>query len=370
MRIVVVEINNIIEFPPVVTLIRTLSRQGHEVILISRGINLLPAEVLKSKIEFHELGVDDQKKGILGIAEKLQLIRLTKKTVEECMVGADVLWTTSANTLKALRGHVNKYKNVMQLMELVDELFLYHGHFRLSIKKIAQKSWKIVVPEINRAFIEQSWWGLDTLPYVLPNKPFDLNCGELSADALAAIELMKKDKRKKIIYLGGIWPDRDLSGFAETIKNMSDYALYIVGKAYGIGEKHLKILVNKYDAIYLGEYKAPQHLAFLNYARIGLLPYKASKSFDVSPLNALYCAPNKIYEYSGFGIPMIGSYVPGLIMPFEKYNIGYCCDSDNLEMIEYAIQQIDANYEVMSNNCKRFYDATDTDHIVSDILAI
>ena len=40
MRIVVVEINNIIEFPPVVTLIRTLSRQGHEVILISRVSDL------------------------------------------------------------------------------------------------------------------------------------------------------------------------------------------------------------------------------------------------------------------------------------------------------------------------------------------
>ena len=368
MRITVVEVNSIIDYPPVVTLVRLLVSQGHEVNLISRDIGELVDKYELRNVNCIELKFCDDSEGVLRVINKIELAIYAKIYVKRMMRHSDILWTTSANTIKVLGRNVIKYNNILQLMELVENLYLFHGLIRIPIKDIAKKSWKTVVPEINRAFIEQAWWDLKELPYVLPNKPFDLDYGELSSEARVAIEKMENDARKKIIYLGGIWPDRDLEVFAKAIRYMSDFALYIVGKPYGTGKKHLDELINKYDVVYLGGFSAPQHLAFLKCARIGLLPYKPSKNHDVSVLNALYCAPNKIYEYAGYGIPMIGSYVPGLIVPFEQYNIGYCYKDDEQEKLETIIRRIDDNYESMSKNCKSFYDDIDLGNIVRDIL--
>ena len=89
-----------------------------------------------------------------------------------------------------------------------------------------------------------------------------------------------------------------------------------------------------------------------------------------SELNALYCAPNKIFEYAGYGIPMIGSYVPGLLMPFERYRIGYCCEHEDVAAVLHNIELIENSYDEMSQNCKMFYNATNNEATVKQILEI
>lgn len=54
----------------------------------------------------------------------------------------------------------------------------------------------------------------------MPNKPYYLKSGEVQEDMLPVIEEMKREKRKKIIYLGVISADRDLQSFAEAVERV------------------------------------------------------------------------------------------------------------------------------------------------------
>lgn len=368
MIITIVEVNPINEYPPVISLLRILLKQGHKINLISRNINLLPKEFLNNNVNYYEIEYTRKASRFARLKERAHAIVDIKNQTDRFMEKSDILWTTSANTIKVLGRQVLKYKNVLQLMELVDRLSYVNGFVEVPLGEIARKSWKVVVPEMNRAFIEKTWWDLKRMPYVLPNKPFDLNSGTITDDIKSKIEIMKGDCNKKIVYLGGIWADRDLRIFAKAIQNSDRYSFYVIGNPYGAGKNHLKELINNYHVQYLGGFTPPQHLAFLQYADIGLLPYKPVKAKDISDLNALYCAPNKIYEYAGFGIPMIGSFVPGLIIPFEKYNIGCCCEHETIEEVLECIEHIESNYEVMSNNCRKFFDLTDNEGTVQRIL--
>ena len=109
----------------------------------------------------------------------------------------------------------------------------------------------------------------------------------------------------------------------------------------------------------------------MEYADIALLPYHPGAVEGVkgfSAFNALYCAPNKIYEYAGKNIPMIGTDVPGLRLPFEKYNIGVCCRDLKPETIVEMVRYVDAHHEEMKKNLQLFYDSTDIDEIVDRIV--
>lgn len=371
----IVEVNRVIDYPPVLNLVENLLANGNKVKLISYGNEKLPSIILSHPyfknipLTLEEKG--DSGKNILGHAMlRKKLVSETKTLVDREMKDSDILWTTSSNTVRILTKNILKYKNVMQLMELMQYGYWYKKLIKYPIDEYARKSWKVVVPEENRAYIQQAWWNLPKTPYVLPNKPYYLEPGILTKEVLLSLEKIKKEKRKILLYLGGIWPDRDLKQFVDAARICGDdYCVYIIGKAYGEEpQAQLDKMLQEENVEYLGYFCAPLHLSFLKYAFIGLLPYRVSALGMFSELNALYCAPNKIYEYAGYGIPMVGTDMLGLKYPFEKYNIGRCCETNNIQSIVSAIKSVESDYACMSEQCKTFYDNTDLDKIVNDII--
>ena len=186
------------------------------------------------------------------------------------------------------------------------------------------------------------------------------------------LQELKNEKRKIIVYLGMIGKDRNIENFMRAIETKKEeYCLYIIG---GVSEKvktsFQESLKNYSSSKYMGYYKAPTHLCFLEYAYAALLPYKPlyDKKGGMSVLNALYCAPNKIFEYSEYGIPMIGTDVLGLREPFERYNIGVCCNENSIESILSAIEHVSEHREEMSVNCRKFYESISLDDIVDSII--
>ena len=107
----------------------------------------------------------------------------------------------------------------------------------------------------------------------------------------------------------------------------------------------------------------PDHLRITRHADFGLLPYIPVGAFHYSPLNALYCAPNKIFEYAAFGIPMLGTRVPGLEIPFHQYQMGICCDR-KADSVGKALEILFQDYDIRSRNSRRYYDSVDLDQIV------
>ncbi len=370
--ITVVELNNIDGYPPVQTLIRVLLNKGYKVNLIGRNVSKISADISEnSNYVGYETAKYSKINNILQAAvNRFYMVLNARKLLKSIGEQSDYLWTTSMKSVQILGKNILKYKNILQLMELAEHGYLVSKiHIKFPINKYARLSWKTVVPEINRAYIQKVWWDLSETPYVLPNKPYSLDYGEVYGELSSAIEIMKKEKKKIILYLGGIWRDRDFEIYAKAISRMNGYVLYIVGKTFSDeGKIMIDRLQKEYGVVYLGGFNPPKHLAFVQHADIGLLPYKPVKSGNLSELNALYCAPNKIWEYAGFGVPMVGSDVLGLKLPFEQWNIGRCCDLNDEDSIIKAIEEVDRNHDEMSKNCYKFYDSVDLEKIVSEIL--
>lgn len=370
-EITIVELNEIAQYPPVQNLIRVLLEKGYKVNLIGHEVECIANDIKKNGC-FTSYETILYVKNTNIFKQKMNRIYMgisANRMIEKCMETSDYLWISSMKALGIVGKKTSQYKTIVQLMELSQYAHRFHNLITLPVKEYAQNAWKVIVPEINRAYIQKIWWDLEKTPVVLPNKPFSLDYGDITPGVAGAISIMKNETRKIILYLGGIWEDRDFELYAEAISNIDEYALYIVGKTFSAdGEKLIEKLQKEYGVVYLGGFNPPKHLAFVQYASIGLLPYKTIKSGGLSELNPLYCAPNKIWEYAGFGVPMVGSDVLGLKLPFEQWDIGRCCDLNDKDSIIKAIEEVDRNHDEMSKNCYKFYDSVDLKKIVSEIL--
>ena len=93
-----------------------------------------------------------------------------------------------------------------------------------------------------------------------------------------------------------------------------------------------------------------------------------TKSTGYSPLNSLYCAPNKTFEYSMFGIPMIGNDIPGLRYLFDTKNIGRCFDEFSIKSVCDSIDNIEREYKTLSSNSNAYFAECDYVSILTEIL--
>ena len=364
--ILVVHSCQINAFPPVRNLIEILLRNNHNITVITRddsGVYLKENPNLKY-IVLPE-GATGKITAGLAYIKKLKILR---ETVEKEMENCDLLWTTTDSTVRDLGKLVFKYKHVMQMMELIEDIPLIPGlpYIQSNLKQYAKKAYKVVVPEYNRAHIQKTWWDLEKVPSVLPNKMTMPEIDAVPEDIQKIILEIKNEKRKILLYQGVFLSDRDLDLYAQTAEKLKDeYCLYIMGRDM----PYRRELCDKYPHIkYIPFIKPPFHLLVTQLAYVGLLPYKAAKSQHYSILNALYCAPNKIYEYAACGLPMIGSDVPGLTYPFSVNDIGYICKEKKVEEVIKIIRLIENRYDELVSNCLKFYDKTDMDNIVEEIL--
>ena len=375
-KVVVVHCGNVPHCPPVINVCECLVNNGIKTHLIGGDVSVLPPILLNNCLfTYSDLG--NFKADTL--AKKVKIRKRTYQGMRDefssVMRQGDIVWTTTEGAVKYLNKLLVPYQNkhVMQLMELLEfcPVAMQLPIIKFPIDKYARNAWKTVVPEINRAYIQQILWKQTKTPYVLPNKSYYLEPGEITPEVNDAINIMRQEKRKIILYMGIFSPDRDMESFIKAVDILKeDYCLMAIGRISDVMKDKADYIINRNNNFhYLGFFNPPNHLHFLQYAHIGLTPYKPT--YDIkyaSPLNSLYCAPNKIFEYAGFGVPMIGTNVLGLKTPFEQYGIGVCCDNLNETSIVNAIKNIEARYEEMSENCKKFYQSVDLDEIINHII--
>lgn len=371
--ITVAHVGDFLQYPPVISLLENLLSNGNSVRLVSSTLSgNLPRRINKYD-NFSYYYVPFSTDG--SIQSKFKRFIKEKKDFKDAVVSAmkdsQILWTTTDVTMKILGDTVLDYKHVMQLMELVERYpsSLKLKIFDFPIEKYARKAYKVVVPDLDRAYIQQAWWNLKEVPIVLPNKPYSIydEKVELNSEEVKALEKIKNEKRKVILYSGVITPERNIGDFAKAIRNRSEYCIYVMGRAFS--RKYLDEFINSNPNVeYLGYFAAPKHLSFVKYAYAGLTPYVPTNSNRYPKINALYCAPNKVYEYSAFGVPMLGTNVLGLLRPFEQYKIGKCSKDMTKESILQGLDYIDSHHDEMSKNAIKFFNKDDLDEIVRDII--
>ena len=232
------------------------------------------------------------------------------------------------------------------------------------LRCLSKKAQGIICCEKNRAKIIKFRWGLERCPYTISNKPYgystEPNMVPKNHNNRFIIEKIKD--RPVIVYQA-----RHIH-FADELINLSK-ALKMLDKDIVlvlIGTVDRKEDAERIESIYphiiwTGHIPAPLHLEVTSYAKIGVAVYAENS------LNNLFCAPNKIYEYAGFGIPSLCNDVPGLVETIGLNRAGLCV-AWKAEKIAKAITEILDNYEMYSQNAKRFFNEEDNIKQIGNII--
>ncbi len=363
--ILIVNYQELSKLPPVLSLIETLAKNHFSITVITIDSNRVSGKYKDDNILFYYLADKKENNPVDFILRKKKIRSLVKAQMEHHRI----IWTTTDITVREIGKILFQYTHILQLMELVEDLpyFPRQKLFMCNLKKYAQKAKAVVVPEYNRAHILQSWWNLNKTPHILPNK----NCmlGNMSQGIdekyRKYYQRLKDEKRKIILYQGILTKERPLEPYAKAIEMMKEhYCFCIMGNDVNGEAAKLK---EKYECVMTVPFvNPPQHLFITALAHIGILSYYPVQIRHYSILNALYCAPNKIYEYCGYGIPVIGNDIPGIRFPVELYDMGYICKEMTAENIQTGLKCIERNYEAMKKNCLKFYGQADLDTIICD----
>lgn len=373
MNIVVIKIRKADHFPPVLSLVNALLDLGHSVTLITNEATSLPSSLLRrERLATIELGECSSKKQ--AIEQLVIAPNIIHRYYKDHKNEIDCVWTVTDTSARMAGIQTLEFPYVMQLNELVEYVPLFRMdasrlHSRQTVE-MARHASCVVVPEYNRAYIQQAWWDLPQKPIVLPNKPYPDDKDIIAALPSDVEAQIKSDDRKKLLYQGIFSSDRSLNSYAQAVAALGDdYALYVMGKpiddAGKLWDTHLSEITNNY--VNIGFIPAPNHLSVTPYGFIGLLPYKPSKFAHYSILNALYCAPNKIWEYSRYGLPMIGSDVPGLTYTFNSNGIGITTNDNPSEIID-AVRAIECDYDNYKTRSSNYYYSIDVKAIIGTII--
>lgn len=285
------------------------------------------------------------------------------KKILKSLGGGDYIYVCSADTAICLWGIINKFKYVFQANELYDKFIFY----KFCIKYVVRNAVEFVVPEFCRANIFMTWYNLKKAPIVIPNIPILTN-SDVKQDIsnLEAQNIINKLSDKKIIlYQGYINSgDRSLSVISRVLKkiNNSDFVFVLMG----IDQNNsIRQLIDIYEyTYYIPFVTPPQHLEITSHAYIGVL------SYDRVSLNNIFCAPNKIYEYSSYGIPMLGNDIPGLRYCIDIQKMGKTVDYNNENKVMAAILEIDANHYSYSANSRSFYAKENLNTMLDNLISI
>lgn len=278
-----------------------------------------------------------------------------QKEAEDLMnhIAYDLLWVIHEETAFDFRKFLFGKKYIVSLYELND----YRRDFLEKIETVLQNATEVMIPEYNRACILRVWLKLKETPTVVPNKPYLHPRNKYIENSYSTI---LKDK-KVILYQGYIQRNRNLNAICEAGCSLNDYKVVLMGKG---DESYIDELKRKYPEVYhIPFVQPPEHLKITSFAHLAVVKY------DMVSLNMIFCAPNKTWEYTGFGVPVLCNEIPGLEYTIGKFGAGICTDLNDANKIITAIDTIDRNYEEYSKNATAFYDSYDIESELKRIVS-
>ncbi|ANU17908.1 hypothetical protein BBI11_13085 [Planococcus maritimus] len=371
LKFILVHVGPIHKYPPAMAVLQTLSDFGYEVVLCTTDIteevkNI--CDVRKIKVINIKANFETPKNQLDKLSKLIKLKKEIWKEIDLIYDESSVLWVFSDATLKHLGRKLLERKYVLHMFELSKEVYYHHKIPIISVnmKKYAQSALCVIQAEYNRSHISKIWWDLEKLPVVFPNKPYqkkEIRKYSSITDKTANLTIEKIKGRKIILYQGNLGGERPLENLIKAVDRLgNEYAFVVMSGSEDIYEH-----INSDNYFFIPYVSAPLHLEITSHAFIGVMSYVPVKN-GYSKLNALYCAPNKIYEYSMFGIPMIGNDIPGLSNIFRSTNSGVCVEKFDEDSIVDAIAKIENEYTDMSFNSKKFYNDTNVNNRIKKII--
>lgn len=373
MKVIVTYVGDILHCPPALSLVQILNDLKIDTTLLTTGVN--KDEIINSIGSCSNLNitlVDKEYKNINLLFKFLRMYKLRFKfwrEIKKIYCDDTVIWVVSEECVKNLGNKLLHKKYILHLLELNEGIYYISGNpiLKMNHNKISKNAKVIVEAEYNRSHIIKAWWNLDKIPMIFPNKPYNFidirKNSEITSNEDVKILMKKLQNKKIILYQGNISRERPLDEYIKAVSELGDeYAFVMMIN----GENPYPNL--KFDNFYCIHFiKPPFHLEVTSHAYIGILSYTPIKN-SYSILNTLYCAPNKVWEYSKFGIPMIGNDLPALKELFLEYNNGICLKKLKKENIKEAIKMLEKDYDQYSQNSISFFNSVDLKKVVKEIL--
>ncbi len=368
-NVILIQVDSIIGYPPTLSLISELAKANCNVTVLTTVVNEQLKKILTSTVNVVKIGEDYSYKSSAFVKLKnIFFIRRSAWQYIDLHYNEDtLLWVMSNITIKHLGMRLVNYRYNLHLFELVEKISLIGNHrFGLDLEELAHKAHKVIVCEYNRAQITQAWLKLPELPLVISNKPMENNFvrnNDITHSDLAKETIEKLNKKKIILYQGVVDIERPIEPIARAIEELDDTFAFVVMTGSNCDQ------LGKYEKTTVLPYiPAPYHLEVTSHAYVGILIYTPVYGIFTSPLNSIYCAPNKLYEFSQFGIPMLGNNIPGLKYTIEYQNMGRCMENYTIEAIKLAITDIESHYDEYSSNGIQFYQNDNKSKVVKQAL--
>lgn len=379
-RVFIILKEDIMHYPPVLTILRILPQLGVKPIHIGVYSDVEGRKKFeKDNVEFWPtLKYKGDANLITKLKQQLQFKSQVKKYLEKAKITEkDCVWIIQSETIVLLSDIVGKYKTILHLFEHVEPTL--NWKYRLlnpsyNLSDVMSKADKIVCCEYNRAQILKGMLQLKELPIILPNKVIvgDEELAEIPADIKELVESVYcKVANKKVILYQGIFLDgeRKLEEFCEAVSSLpDDYAFIAMGKGSGMYNR-LKKQYESDKIIFIPFIRPPYHLLITKLASIGVLSYFPRKGAIALTLNPLYCAPNKIFEYAKFGIPMISNDIPALKYTYLEYGCGECIPYPmRTDQIVSVIRKVMDSLPSYRQGALNYFESVDVKSIINTII--
>lgn len=348
-------------YPPCISQLMML-RDLEENVLVAFGeCNDNTERLLKEKgISTVNFNIRRNRIPLIGkIQSYIEYKNKAKKLLAEKYNDGDIVWYGTADSCFALGGLVKNYPFILNVLELYDENILYLK----GVSRVITKAMLTIACEETRADIMKMWWGLREKPVVMPNKPYvmpayDVN-GSIS-ETQKAIALLSD--KKFFVYQGVFSSDRDLELIARAFMKIDhkDVYLALMGHGSTASAERLKGIYPR--IIDIGYIPAPYHLEVTRKAFAGIAYYKGCS------LNNLFCAPNKIYEYSGCGVPILCNSIPGLRNTVGSFSAGECVDFEDESELCKSINRLIENRDFYTKNATKMFDSVDNKETLKKVL--
>ena len=364
------------ETTPVMSLMLILKRLGYPVFYISVESAAARSFLEENEVPFYLLARDEScykmttglqkliarfKRGLRFFVRRREVLALLARL--EAEYGELLVWGQEFAGMALVGNKVMKYRHIVTMFEMFQPRSRHWcGVDYESIMQTAT----VVLPEPNRAWIYKAWMGLEKVPHVIYNKiephPRQRNM-PLPPEAQEAFA--KIGDRPVFLFQGSWREDRkDIGMVLETIaKHRPNYCVVTMPAT-----EEAKTRLSQYkNAFVLPFIPAPGHLAVTSHATVGLAFYSEEAGNVFTRLNPIYCAPTKIYEYAGFGIPTLGNKLPGLQDTIERAGAGICCDL-TVDSILDAADLLVNEIEAFSLRATAFFDDTDIEGQIQAVL--
>lgn len=213
-------------------------------------------------------------------------------------------------------------------------------------KRWAKDAYRVIAANAEREKVMKDVYGLTNTLNVLNIADYEYKqvAGTVETDA------------DWIVYQGVVTESRKLSFFIKALRHLpSNYKLLIIGGGSdgGPGDRDLLEGIAKAEGLlervhFTGRLANKDMMEKLKECKVGIITY------PFNTYNNIFCSPNKLYEYTAIGMPVISSKQPFLEKVIKEYKIGGLFDFENEKAFAETVQEIVSHYEVYTRNIPAF----------------